>query len=330
MLGVLALVLATSAQEAVVARLFAATADGAFISYSWGEHWSRLRGDLRGFAGDLRTFLCLGPWVFAGGSGGLYVSEDFGETYRPDERWPGDSPEVTSLLSSRLFGLDPTLFVGTTRGLYRSIGPGEKWVRVGADAIRSEVREMHWPGPELFVAAADGLYRTVDQGESWVKLGNGLPGGAAISALTVSRFFAVEPTLFVGTEGAGLHKSTDGGERFAPIADDLLKTETIRSLFWWGSLLLVGTESGLYASDDSGATLRRAKDIGELPVLSISVPGAEHDVPSDLIVGTARGVFKSSDGGQSFRRVVEGMGQIEVRALATFPLPPQHRERRSR
>jgi ligand-binding sensor domain-containing protein len=329
MVGLLALVLATSAQEQLVSRLFAATSDGAFISYSWGEHWSRLRGDLRGFEGELRTFLCLGPWVFAGGSGGLYVSEDFGENYRPVERWPLDAPEVTSLLSPRLFGLDPTLFVGTTRGVYRSIGPGEEWVRVGADVIRSEVREMHWPGPELFVAAADGLYRTVDQGERWVKLDNGLPA-SPVSALTVSRFFALEPTLFVGTAGAGVYKSTDGGARFAPIASDLLKADRIRCLFWWGGVLLVGTDRGLYASDDGGATLQRAKDIGELPIHSMSVPGADQDVPSDLIVGTSRGVFKSSDGGQSFRRVMEGMGQVEVRSLATFPLPPQNRERRSR
>jgi ligand-binding sensor domain-containing protein len=329
MLGVLALVLAASAQEAVVSRLFAATSDGAFISYSWGEHWTRLRGDLRGFQGELNTFLCLGPWVFAGGSGGLYVSEDFGENYRPVERWPRDAPEVTSLLSSRLFALEPTLWVGTARGLYRSLGPGKEWVRVGADAIRSEVREMHWPGPELFIAAADGLYRTVDQGERWVELGNGLPA-APISSLTVSRFFAVEPTLFVGTAGAGVYRSTDGGSSFTPIAADVLKTETIRFVFWWASVLLVGTDHGLYASDDAGETIRRAKDIGDLPILSISVPGAEHDVPSDLIVGTTRGVFKSSDGGLSFRSVFEGMGQVEVLSLATFPLPAQNRERRSR
>jgi photosystem II stability/assembly factor-like uncharacterized protein len=329
MLGVLALVLATSAQEAVVSRLFAATSDGAFISYSWGEHWSRLRGDLRGFQGELNTFLCLGPWVFAGGSGGLYVSEDFGENFRPVERWPRDTPEVTSLLSSRLFALEPTLYVGTAAGLYRTLGPGEKWFRVGGDVIRSEVREMHWPGPELFVATVDGLYRTVDKGETWVKLSSGLPA-APLSSIAVSRFFAVEPTLFVGTAGAGLYRSTDGGSRFAPVGADVLKTQTIRSVFWWGSLLLVGTDHGLYASDDGGETIRSAKDIGDLPILSISVPGAEHDVPSDLIVGTSRGVFKSSDGGLSFRRVVEGMGQVEVRSLATFPLPPQNRERRSR
>jgi hypothetical protein len=59
------------------------------------------------------------------------------------------------------------------------------------------------------------------------------------------------------------------------------------------------------------------------------VPGAEEEVASDVIVGTDLGVFKSSDGAQRFRRAQEGMGPIEVRALATFPLPPQNRERRS-
>ena len=31
------------AQSQVVSRLFAATSEGPFITYSWGEHWTRLR-----------------------------------------------------------------------------------------------------------------------------------------------------------------------------------------------------------------------------------------------------------------------------------------------
>jgi len=106
-----------------------------------------------------------------------------------------------------------------------------------------------------------------------------------------------------------------------------LGSARVNVLFWWGNLLVVGASDGLLLSDDAGKTFRRAKELEGRNVLSLSVPGAESHVPSDLIVGTERGVFKSSDGATSFRAVQEGMGPLRVLDLATFPLPPQTRER---
>ncbi len=319
---------ATLAQDAI-SRLFAATPEGPFISYSWGEHWERLRGDLRGFEGEMNAFACLGPTVFAGGTGGLFVSDDFGETFRQVPSWPKHAPEVTRFLTARLFALEPTVFVGTTGGLFRSTDSGYKWQRVGESELQSAIRDMNWPGPELFVAADSGLHKSVDMGEHWLPVGEGLPPVPLLS-LAISRYFTLDPTLFVGTGGRGVYKSTDGGAHFAPLNDAELKVATVRALVWWGSLLLVGTDDGLFLSDDSGKKFRKAKDLQGLSVLSISVPGAEAEVSSDVIVGTNRGVYKSSDVARSFRTVQEGMGPLEVRALATFPIAPQHREKRSR
>ncbi len=312
-----------------IARLFAATPEGPFVSYSWGEHWSPLRADLRGFEGTIDAFVCLGPWVFAGGSKGVFVSEDYGENYRPIEKWPKGGPAITRFLTTRLFELEPVIFAGTTAGLHRAEYTDGKWIRVGEAEITSAVRDMSWPGPDLFVATDSGLYRTRDMGESFVRLAEGLPDAPLLS-LVVSRFFAVEPIVFVGAESSGLFKSTDGGGRFEAVGVDLLAKQTVRALVWWGGLLIVGTDGGLFLSGDGGKKFKKARDLDGLRVLSICVPGAEADIASDVIVGTDRGVFKSSDGASSFRRVQEGMGPLEVRALATFPLPPQNRELRSR
>jgi hypothetical protein len=110
---------------------------------------------------------------------------------------------------------------------------------------------------------------------------------------------------------------------------EVLGKETVRALVWWGGLLIVG-DSGLFLSNDTGKKFRKVRELEGRRVLSLSVPGAEADVSSDVIVGTDLGVFKSSDGAQTFRRVQEGMGQVEVRVLATFPITPQNREKRSR
>jgi len=315
-------------QQEVIARLFATTPEGPFISYSWGEHWSRLRGDLRGFEGEIDVFACLGPWVYAGGSQGLFLSEDYGENYRRVESWPKGGPPITSFLTARLFGLEPTIFVGTSTGLFRSTDSGTKWARVGEGELGSAVHGMGWPGPELFVATDTGLYRTRDVGEHFARVGAGLPDSPLLS-LAISNYFALDPKVFVGTQGSGLFKSIDGGERFEAVGVEVLGKETVRALVWWGGLLVVGADGGLFLSYDGGKKFKKARDLDGRRVLSISVPGADAEVASDVIVGTDLGVFKSSDGAQRFRRVQEGMGPIEVRALATFPLPPQSRERRS-
>ena len=325
----LALALIAVPQQEVIARLFAATPEGPFISYSWGEHWSRLRGELRGFEGNIDAFTCLGPWVFAGGSDGLFLSEDFGENYRRVEGWPKGGPPITRFLATRLFALEPKIFAGTTGGLYRSTDAGVRWARVGEREISSAVRDMSWPGPELFVATDAGLFRTSDAGEHFIRVGEGLPDSPLLS-MVLSRFFPIEAVVFVGTAGAGLFRSEDGGGTFEAAGVDVLGKETVRALVWWGALLIVGTDSGLFLSDDGGKKFHKARDLEERRVLSISVPGVEEEVSSDVIVGTDLGVFKSSDVARSFRRVQEGMGPLEVRALATFPLPAQNRERRSR
>lgn len=326
---VLALALTAAApQTDVVSRLFAATSNGAFISYSWGEHWTRLRPDLRGLRGDVSAFVCLGPAVFAGSSEGVFVSDDFGESFRPLDSWPAGSGAVTSFLAARLFALEPTLFVGTTSGLYRSNDGGYEWARVGAGAMQSAVRAFAWPGPELFVATDGGLYRSVDRGDTWSRIEAGLPPGPLLS-LAVSQFFPLDPTIFVGTAGKGVFKSKDGGKSFQPAGADVLGQEQAHALFWWEALLLVGTDSGLFLSDDGGVKFRPVKDLAGSSVLSIAVPGADSGwLSSEVIVGTRSGVLKSSDGAQRFRPVQEGMGRPEVLSLATFPSPPQERERR--
>jgi photosystem II stability/assembly factor-like uncharacterized protein len=229
---------------------------------------------------------------------------------------------------------------GDRRALVHGERPFEKGYskRMPRDAWRPAVTGIDddltgvWAldGAHAWVSGASGgLYRTRDMGERFDRVGAGLPS-TRLLALSVSRFFALEPLVFVGTEGAGLYKSTDGGEKFEAVGDDVLGKDTVHALVWWGGLLLVGTDGGLFLSNDGGKKFRKARDLEGRRVLALAVPGAEADVSSDVIVGTDLGVFKSSDGAQRFRKVQEGMGPIEIRALATFPLPAQNRERRRR
>ena len=168
----LVLVLAAWQPEIAQSRLFAATTEGAFLTYSWGEHWTRLRPDMRGFSGELRAFACLGSNVFVGGSDGIFISADFGENYRPVESF--EAKDVTTFQAARLFALEPTLFAGTATGLYRSKNGGVEWEQIGAETIQTAVRALAWPGPELFVVTDGGLFVSDDAGDSWSIIASGL------------------------------------------------------------------------------------------------------------------------------------------------------------
>lgn len=320
---VLVLLAALGSQpESVVSRLFATTSDGPFVSYSWGEHWSRLRPNLRNFQGDIAAFVCLGPLVYAGGSEGVFVSDDFGETYVPVESFPGK--DVTTFHAARLFALEPTLFVGTSARLYRSKDGGTEWAPVGAGSITTAVRDTAWPGPQFFAATDGGLFVTEDVGESWERLERGLPQAPLLS-IVVSKFFVADPKILVGSRGAGLYRSVDGGTSFEAVGGKAMASRTVHALFWWRSLLLVGTDRGLFVSEDAGDTLREIGELAGHTVLALLVPVV--DGPrSDILVGTGRGFFKSSDGGDSFRFLTEGLGTPAVTALETFPAPVQDRE----
>jgi len=316
-------VLQPPAGDAVVSRLFAATAAGPHVTYSWGEQWFQLRADTRGFHGALYAFACLGPSVFAGGTEGLYESEDYGESYR---RIAGfDGVDVRVIVTARMFELEPTILVGTDSGLHRSVDRGLKWTRLGESLLSARVRDLKWPGPQLFAATDDGLYLSVDVGESWERLDGGLPTVPFLS-LVASQFFLADPVLLVGTLGEGLYRSGDGGEHFERTGGREHEKATIHAMFWWGAVLIIGAEDGLYFSHDAGATLEPVDDLKGRRVLSISIPVPEGALRSDIIVGTDEGVYKSSDGGFRFFPVRNGLGRLAVTALSTFPVPVQNRE----
>jgi len=324
MMTALALLVAlASPPEQVVSRLFAATTDGPYISYSWGEHWVRLRPALRGFEGNITTFVCLGPAVYAGGSEGVFISEDYGENYVRVASFP--AKDVTRFEAARLFALEPTIFAGTTSGLYRSSDGGREWMRVGALEMTTAVRDIAWPGPQFYAVTEGGLFVSEDMGESWERLDTGLPTAPLLS-IVVSRFFLADPKIIVGSRGAGLYRSADGGASFEPVGELAMASKTVHTLYWWNALLLIGTDDGLFLSDDAGETLREAEELHGHAVLSLVVP-APDSPRSDILVGTDRGVFKSSDGGDKFRLMTEGLATPSVIDLATFPAPPQDRER---
>jgi photosystem II stability/assembly factor-like uncharacterized protein len=313
-----------AAPVATSLTLFAGTAAGLWRTRDWGGQWERVEGPvparrLDGL-GVPRVIQPMGPQVWVGGDGGLFLSEDFGETWEQRAKTPG----VRSLQLSRWPHADPTVFVGTSAGLLKSTDLGRTFKPT---SVAARVGRIDWPGPALFLATADGVLRSDNGGETFEALREGLPPGE-ILAFALSSFFAGDPVMFAAPASGGVFRSRDGGRSWSASG---LAGHKVGDLAWLGPFLYAAAENGLFRSEDAGATWVPLGTYDGMPVriLFPLAPAAG----LEAFVATDHGIYRTSDGGQRFQR--SGLAGEAVVALATFPppepvlaLPAQKRKRK--
>jgi photosystem II stability/assembly factor-like uncharacterized protein len=291
--------------------LFAGTADGLWRSTNWGGSWERVLGRTSGVRldrlGAARAILPVGVQVFVGGDGGLYMSEDFGETWAPLSVTPG----IRSLLLSRWPQADPTVFAGTGEGLLRSRDGGRTFQPTALTG--SSVHRLEWPGPALVVACDRGLLVTRDEGARFEGPGQGLVPGP-VRAMALSSYFAVDPVLFAAPASGGVLRSSDGGASWTGSG---LDGEFVGDLVWLGPFLYAAGEHGFYRSQDAGASWSRLSESPGRParLLFPLAPAAG----LEAFLATDRGIFRTADAGEHW--TLSGLGGQDVLTIATFPPP---------
>ena len=206
----------------------------------------KVRGRVIAEAGAVHGVLPVGRGVYLAADAGLFVSDDFGETWKK----LGLEVPVRYVLPSRYPNADPTVFAGTAEGLFKSTDAGRTFEPT---VVRgTPVTRIEWPGPALVVATGHGVLVSGTGGRASPRA-PGLPPGAP-QALAVSSFFARDPVLFTALGGAGVFRSGDGGQTWAPAG---LEGRRVRDLVWLGPILFAATDQGLFRSDDAGRNGRR-------------------------------------------------------------------------
>ena len=81
---------------------------------------------------------------------------------------------VYAVLPSRYPGADPTVFVGTAEGLFKSTDAGRTFQPTPVSGVA--VTRIEWPGPDLVLATANGVLVSPDGGQT-IRSGVGLPAG---------------------------------------------------------------------------------------------------------------------------------------------------------
>jgi photosystem II stability/assembly factor-like uncharacterized protein len=311
-----------SGQEGTIVTsltLFAGTAEGLWRSTDWAARWQRVVGRTSGVTiegtGAARSVALFAAQVWLGGDGGLYLAEDFGETWAPLSLVPG----IREVLLSRWPPADPTVFVGTGEGLLRSRDGGRTFEPTALSG--GAVLRLAWPGPALVVACDRGVLVTKDEGARFAGPGEGLPPGP-VRAIALSSYFSVDPVMFAAPASGGVYRSSDGGATWKASG---LSGETIGDLVWLGPFLYAAGERGFHRSQDAGDTWTRLSASPGRPsrLMFPLAPAAG----LEAFLATDRGLFRTADAGEHWNPA--GFAGQEVLTVATFPPPePMQKKRR--
>lgn len=236
------------------------------------------------------------------------------------------------------------IYAGTaTGGLWKSVNSGLNWeplfddqdyASIGAIAIYQNNPSIIWAGTgegntRNSTSIGGGMYKSMDAGKTWKKVG--LEGTERINRIALHptnpdiAYAAALGTLWSENEDRGLYKTTDGGETWSKVlyvdettgaTDIKMDPENPNKLYaamwqfrrWPYHFKSGGEGSGLYISNDGGASWERKTEEDGLPSgdLGRIVIGTAKSNPNRvyaLVEAKESALVRSDDGGSSWQKV---------------------------
>ncbi len=268
----------------------------------------------------------------ATGGGFVFVSDDFGATWRPS---------VTNIDTNRTIAYSlvqdsatpNNLYLATNFGIFRSTNRGMSWDLITGPKPKRVKKGRRWvtinpPAlPNGMVAAIDekitvlvptndgkngmiagtskGLYRTYDLDKGWQKLEFGPGIDENVFAVHVSP--ELPQVIWAGTGISGLVMSNDNGATWKKVAGipDLVPISSIASDPTKPENLFVGTTQTFYLSRDLGKTwIRRG---GNLPMGNFTSILIDPNKTNEMYVSSSLeqdgGIYFSQDAGWGWKRI---------------------------
>ena len=329
---------------------------GVFKSTDGGESWAPSSSGLTSL---VVVSLAIHPattnLLFAGTiGGGLFQSTDGGSNWAvvtsglPVDPPLSDPPVVSSLTidpdqPDTIFG---AVFGTSADGIYKSTDRGATWFESGR--FQTPVLALAIDPSQtstLYAGTGEGVFKSSDGGQAWVATNAGLrdseilddvPGYVVLS-LTIDP--SDSATVYAGTLGNGVFKSTDAGASWAAVNSGLPPLEVAESPPVVTSLIVdpsnpstiyagisAGTQDdGVFKSTNGGqswaaANVDRKFDLKPTHVLALVIDPTS---PATVFAGTfGRGVFKSITGADSWTPANSGLNAGMVVALAIDPSSP--------
>lgn len=181
------------------------------------------------------------------------------------------------------------IFAGTWGGkIYKSTDGGKNWIVINTGMNVSFIWSLNISGGVIFAATEKGVYKF--NGTAWI-LTN-------LSGKDVHALVSYNGTLYAGTWGFGIFKSTDLGSTWIPFNDGLGAFLTVQSL--------TITSNGNIFAGTAGGGIFKCTD-GEKwnkIACAYNMIWSLASTSSTIFAGTyGDGLYKSTDGGLSFTKV---------------------------
>jgi photosystem II stability/assembly factor-like uncharacterized protein len=304
------------------ASIVAGAIGGVFRSTDAGATWRRISPpgdrDLRN-VGSLAVDPANPEVIYAGTWHLPWKSEDGGRTWRPAHAGIIDDSDIFTLTPDRRS--PRTLFATACSGIYRSSDAGARWSRLRGIPTSARRTRAFAQDPErpdaLYAGTTAGLWTSGDGGASWRR--------TTSPELVVNAIAALPGGLvLLGTDGAGVLRSTDGGASFGPANQGFAERFVSRLVFDAAGRRVLAAVSGdrfwsgvLAAPSPAGPWTRLGAGLEGREVLALAAAGRE------VLAGTDDGLFASAPPLERWSRLAVSVDGAELRPrvadLAALP-----------
>jgi len=293
--------------------------DGIFLSTDSGANWTPKNNGIYA-AYMYGVAINSKQAVFAITEYGLWGTTDNGDTW-------DHKPEYGEDYHPSLFiNKKDHIFIGTSKGLLRSIDDGQTLKRIIIHVIDSTVNDSLNPNiinqvgddghGKLFCASnvdTIGFLYSTDDGDHWIKMSNlpQLPPQQQIYAFA----FASQDTILASTGIQSFYLSTDNGDNWR-LVDDNSKVPASQLLIHPNGAYLArvqaGTTGGIFRSDDGAHTWKRIFPAADqTPFNTYFYMMIDHT--GNIIVCTDSGVYRSKNSSFSeWYSISEGLSSHDV------------------
>lgn len=237
--------------------------------------------------------------VFFGHHNGLMRSDDGGRTWKPLVERPNFDAMSLAVNPSNA----RQIFLAGHNVFQMSQDGGASWQAVKHNLPGTDIHgfAMNPDDPSRLYAFVNGhgVFTSGDGGRTWQRL----RGQPPADLMALASAGGSPETIYAGSMSAGVVKTTDGGATWTPSSAGLGSRNVMALAVdrTARQTVYVGTDDGLYRSDDAGASWRKLPFPGG-NALAVAVSPSDPQVVL-AIEGVRRGegrIYRSADGGATW------------------------------